>query len=178
MKTGTLSPQTGARRVALIVLTALIASCGLLNGGQYVQVTAGIVREVVAADTETRFELEGGQTVIVASTTEYLGGTSPQLGELLLAGTQPERWVYRARPVGPIPDDPSPMCYEVIGETTANATQVFKTVHDAARGDVVIVFPKAAAWSDLGSLETRNVLLGNMTCLNERGEAFEQRIGR
>lgn len=162
-------------------MAATVGACGLLNSvesGTYLPVTAGVVLAVVPLEAETRFELGDGQIVTVTSTTQYIGATSPQVGELLLAGSEPERWIYRARPVGPIPDVPSPICYEVIGDTRADATHILKTVHDAARGDLIIAFPKAEGWADLGSLETRDALLGDVTCLNERGEAFEQRIGR
>jgi len=144
----------------------------------YVPATAGIVREIVPDRSETRFVLDDGRVVSVASTTQYLGGTSPQLAELLLAGSEPERWIYRARPIGSLPNDPAPMCYELVGEARGTTTHVFKAVHDAARGDVVMAFRKTADWTDPGYLQGSDVLLGNVTCINSKGEAFEQRFGR
>lgn len=137
----------------------------------YVPDFAGVVerREVVGQDL--KFELKDGRVFSFRANGDYLGGTQPAVGDLLLSGAIPERWVYRATFIEPDVNLTPPDCYRIFGHARATATQVFQTVSDP-RGDVVMVFSKGAAWTDVGFVADTDTLMGVVTCINPRGEAI------
>ena len=156
------------------VLVISINACAVLAPSQapvlYVPDQAGIVAEKDTDGPGERYVLVGGKTVDVAADTIYLNG-DPEIGDLLLAGHEPSFWVNGARA-----GESLPACYPYFGQTRATATEVFKSLNDAMLGDVVIVFPKAEGWRDQGYVQNSDVLLGGTTCVNDRGEATEQRF--
>jgi hypothetical protein len=136
--------------------------------------TAGIVASRDTTGPGERYTLVNGQLIDVPAETKYVQG-GPGVGDLLLAGQRPTFWVNGARAANPVPLPEPADCYVYSGETRADATRVYKSMHDPVLGDVVIVFRKAAGWKDVGFFERSDVLLGGMTCVNEHGEAIEQR---
>jgi hypothetical protein len=149
-------------RLAAIALAVASSGCSLLSGQslpQYIPDTAGLMRSVEYSVQEHRFELDDGRVVTFPANDIHLGGTQPHAGTILLAGSQPVRWVYWAdlRPADAnlVP----PGCYIVFGPATMNATHVFQTVEDA-RGDVIMVFPKTADWTNEGYQEGSDLLAG------------------
>ena len=158
---------------AILLLAMAIASCTTPKPVTYVPDMAGVVKTRARVGTDLRFELLDGRVLIRPANGDYMGG-QPQVGDLLLAGSSPEPWVYRASPEGE-PNPNGPICYQVFGETRANTAQIFKRVADPTRGDLTIVFPKALDWHDVGA--SGDKLFGVLTCVNEDGKAFEQRFG-
>ena len=63
-------------------------------------------------------------------------------------------------------------CYIVFGPATMNATHVFQTVADP-RGNVIMVFPKSADWTDEGVENGTDQLVGaSGHCAVPQGGAF------
>ena len=163
----------------MAALGTLIVGCTILGPSQapsYVPEMIGIVSQSLRVGQNQRYELVDGRVLSVPTDMLHvLGGTEPQVDELLLAGSQPDQWVYRAPLMVPTPNGTPAECYRPEGRARANGTHVFMTVHDAARGDVIMVLPKAADWTDNGYLEGTDILLGDRTCVNPRGEALWHR---
>lgn len=132
----------------------------------------GVVRDRTLVDRDLRFEFVDGRVFTSLANMDYVGGSQPVAGDLLLAGHSPELWVYRAMPERQTPPN-EPICYALFGPTRINGTEIIKTVQDAAGGDFTLRFPKAPAWADFGSDGDR--LFGVKTCINEAGQAFAQR---
>jgi hypothetical protein len=135
--------------------------------------TVGVVKTRTVVGTDLVFEFVDGRTFSSPANMQYIGGSQPAARDLLIAGTVPGLWVYRATPEGQSHPE-RPRCYRLFGETHTEGAQVRKSVQDAALGDLIIIFPKAAGWTDVGSTGDR--LHGATTCINEAGEAFEQRF--
>jgi hypothetical protein len=161
-------------------MAVAVAGCSIwrtspsLGPALYVPDAAGVVvqRELVGKDL--RFELDGGGVVTFLANADYLGGSQPAVGDLLLTGATPQRWVFRATYLEPDPNLTPPDCYRIFGTATADATQVFQTVSDP-HGDVVIAFAKATGWTDVGR-DSAGALFGVSTCINPRGEATARLI--
>lgn len=170
--------RAGLRLFATLAIAAATAACTLTPGSPspapvvYVPETAGIVQDRELVGQQMRFRLADGRELTVPANLEYIGRAQPQVGDLLLAGTQPELWMYRATLLQAKPNVTPPGCYRLEGRATANATHVFKIVRDA-RGDVIIRFSRAADWTDVGFRDGTDMLIGVTTCINAQGEAFE-----
>jgi hypothetical protein len=158
--------------IVAAAIASLMVACASRPVPEYVPETAGVVTSLTLVGPDLHFELAGGGEFVSPANMDYLGG-QPQVGELLVTGTRPDLWVYRVIPEGQ-PKPNGPTCYQLYGETRATATDVFKTIHDAARGDLVLVFPKTLTWKDFGANGEK--LWGVLTCINEGGQAFEQRV--
>jgi hypothetical protein len=139
----------------------------------YVPETAGVVKTKTLVGKDLHFEFVDGRVFTSPANMAYIGGSQPQVNELLLAGSSPDVWVYRASPEGE-PNPNGPICYQLFGETHANAGQLFKRIHDPPRGDLTIAFDKVLNWQDVGA--SGDKLFGALTCINEDGKAFEQRF--
>ena len=164
------------RRLAAILLAVVVAGCSLwqaaptIGPALYVPNGVGVVEERELVGNDLRFKLKGGGVVAFLANADYLGGSQPAVGDLLLTGASPQRWVYRATYLAPDPNLTPPDCYRIFGTATADATHVFQAVSDP-HGDIVMVFPKAASWTDLG-LDSAGSLVGISTCINPGGEAI------
>lgn len=123
---------------------------------------------------DVRYTLDGGRQFTFPLNGIYLGGSKPRPGAILIAGSEPMPWVSWAelRAASVLTPDG---CYVLYGEATASPTHLFQTVRDA-RGDVAMVFPKSAGWTDQGLQSGTNQLAGGYTCLNPEGEAFHRGI--
>jgi hypothetical protein len=154
-----------------LVLTC--ASCLSRDLPRYVPDTVGVVKERTLVGNELIFEFKDRRTFRSPANMQYIGGSQPAANDLLIAGIVPGLWVYRATPETQSPPN-RPRCYRLFGETHTDGAHVRKTVQDATRGDLIIVFPMAAGWIDVGTTGDR--LHGATTCINEAGEAFEQRF--
>jgi hypothetical protein len=159
--------------LAIVLLATAIASCTTPEPVLYAPEMAGVVKTRTLVGKDLHFELLDGRVFVRPANMDYMGG-QPQVDDLLLAGSSPDAWVYRASPQGE-PNPNGPICYQLFGETRANAAQVFKRIQDPARGDVTIVVPKVLNWHDVGA--SGDKLFGVVTCINEDGKAFEQRFG-
>lgn len=133
--------------------------------------TAGLVTDVESVGADLRFTMEGGRVFTFPTNGIYLGGGQPKIGGILLAGTQPVPWVFWADLRPPTPNLTPEGCYVVFGRATMNATHVFQTVRDP-RGNVTMVFPKSADWSDEGVENGSDQFIGAGTCVNPQGQAF------
>lgn len=165
-----------SKRLGLIFATFVLvfgaASCRPPDGVVHTPEIVGVVRDRTLVDKELQFTLVDGRTFTSLANMDYVGGSQPVAGDLLLAGPGPELWVYRATPEGQTAPN-QPICYALFGPARLNGTEIVKTVQDAARGDFTLRFPKAPAWTDVGSDGDR--LIGVKTCINEAGQAFAQR---
>lgn len=165
--------MTANRLVSGFLVAALVQGCSLVAKPEpstvpYVVDTLGIV---VAKDTTgpgERYTLADGRLIDVPADGLYLTG-DPEIGDLLVIGLSPTRWLDGAR-------EGLPGCFPFFGSTRTDAAHVYKILRSAELGDVMVVFPKAATWIDRGHYEGRDELLGSTTCVNERGEATEQRF--
>jgi hypothetical protein len=90
-----------------------------------------------------------------------------------VSGVRSERWLYRIILRQSDATLVPPGCYAIFGRAKQNSTQVLQTVADPS-GDVVMVFPKTASWSDEGIVEGTDELAGIVTCINEQGQAFKR----
>lgn len=146
----------------------------------YVLGTAGIV---AVADTDgptQNYTLIDGRTIVIPDTVRLPGASDPEVGDLLLSGTQPVPWLHGLRAGVPQPLPEPADCYAIIGDTWTTPTHVLVSVNSAALGDGVIAFPKAAAWADVDYMQVvgTDQLIGVFNCINEHGEATEHRIGQ
>lgn len=173
------------RFCAVAVLLLTTSGCSLLVPGVpspaptlFFPDTAGIVASYDTAGPGGRYELTDGRTIRIPEGVRIVRSSDPEVGDLLLSGTQPVPWLTGARALDPKPIPEPADCYSFVGETRANATHVFKTVSDTAPEEVVIVFRKAPGWSDRGYFPDSDLLLGVYTCVNHNGEATEHRMGQ
>ena len=161
-------------RLAAIMIAVACGGCSLLSGSSqamYVPDTAGLVRQHEVVGQSIRYVLDDGRVLTFPANGNYIGGSQPRDGAILLAGTQPVPWVYWAALRAPDPNLTPPGCYVIFGRATMNATQVFQTVGDA-RGDVIMVLPKTGDWTDEGYENGTDLLVGVGTCVNPQGKAF------
>jgi hypothetical protein len=140
--------------------------------------TAGIVAGHDTDGPGSRYELTDGRAITIPEGVRIVSSSDPDVGDLLLSGTQPVPWLTGARALDPKPVPEPADCYPFIGDTRADGTHVYKTVTDPAEEELVIVFRKAAGWQDLGYFPDSDVLFGVFTCVNHRGEATEHRMGQ
>jgi hypothetical protein len=120
------------------------------GGGVYAPEVAGVVEAKAPQTDGLSYRLSSGASYLAAPDTDYLGGSQPALGGLLLAGTSPQPWVYwlslQPEQPGVVPPD----CYQITGDVSADAAHVYAKVHDAKLGDVTLALPKAPGWKDGG----------------------------
>ena len=160
------------------LLVAVVAGCSLVNPPTpapptYAVDIAGVVEERELVGQDFVFHLNGGRELTYASNANYLGGSQPTVGDLLLSGVQGERWVLRVTLRQEDPNLTPPGCYVLFGKATMSQTHVFQAVSDA-RGDVLLVLPKTRDWTDVGAIEGSNELAGVGTCVNSQGQAFHR----
>jgi hypothetical protein len=177
-----LAPLAGpaARATVLIALGAVVTACTLIVPGSepspspiaYLPETAGIVRERSLVGQDLRYELTDGRVFTVPLEAHFIG-RQPAEEDLLVAGSQPDRWVMHIRLVPPQPNVNPAGCFQLFGPARATAAQVYQGVDDSGTA-VEIVFPKAPNWTDIGYLEGSDRLRGERTCINDRGQAFER----
>jgi hypothetical protein len=163
-------------RFATTFIALTCWGCSLLSASSpastaYVPSTAGLVNDVESVGPDMRFILEDGRVFTFPANGNYIGGSQPRIGGILLAGTQPVSWAYWADLRAPSPNLTPEGCYIVFGRATMNATHVFQTVSDP-RGNVIMVFPKRADWTDVGVEDGTDQLIGVGTCINPQGRAF------
>lgn len=155
------------------IFLAVAAGCTPAEPVGHVPETVGVVKAQTLVGTDLRFELANGRVFTNPANFDYIGGSQPGVNDLLLAGSTPQPWVYRATPEGQTPPG-GPICYALFGPTRAVGAQIHKTVEDAGGGHFLLVFEKAPEWKDIG--RNGDELSGAKTCINEAGRAFEQRF--
>ena len=163
-------------RVAATLLSAFCWGCAPLPAPSpattpYVLDRAAVVSAIESVGPDLRFTLDDGRPFTFPASANYIGGSRPRIGGLLLTGTQPVPWVYWADLRAPSPNLTPEECYIVFGRATVDARHVFQEVFDP-RGNVIIVFPKRADWTDEGVENGSDMLIGVGTCLNPQGLAF------
>ena len=163
-------------RLAATLLSISCWGCALLPASSpasnpYVLDRAALVTAVESVGPDLRFTLDDGRPFTFPAAGNYIGGSQPRIGGLLLTGTQPVPWVYWAGLRAPSPNLTPEECYIVFGRATVDARHVFQTVSDP-RGNVIMVFPKRADWTDEGVENGTDQLIGVGTCLNPQGLAF------
>jgi len=170
-----ISARAAVRASAVVALGAVITGCTPFASGrppEYVPEAVGIVRERELLRQDLRYELTDGRVLIVPLDAHFIG-RQPAEDDLILAGSQPDRWVMHIRLIPPQPNVNPAGCYQLFGTARATATHVYQIVNDSGT-DVEIVFPKAPNWSDIGFLGESDRLRGERTCINDKGEAFER----
>jgi hypothetical protein len=165
------APQWFAATVAAFVLVFGVAACKPRDAVVHTPEIVGVVRERTLVGTDLRFKLVDGRVFSSPANTDYVGGSSPFVDTLLLAGHSPELWVYRAIQERQAPPNAA-ICYALLGPTRMSGGAIIKTVRDPRRGEFTLTFPKAPVWTDFGNEGDR--LFGLKTCINEAGEAFAQ----
>jgi hypothetical protein len=158
----------------MVLLAIAMAGCTAREPVVLEPDTVGVVQTRTLIGKDLHFELADGRVFVSPANMDYLGGSQPQVGDLLLAGTSPDLWVLRVTPETQSPNPERPLCYRLYGQTRASGDQVFKSFDDPARADLAIVFSKALNWRDVGANQEK--LFGALTCINAAGEAFEQRF--
>jgi hypothetical protein len=170
-----------------MALAALVASgCSVFSSTQpspapvYVLEIAGLVASIDTVGPGTRYELGDGRVVSTEGGVRMPGSSDPDIGDLLLSGTEPARWLHGLRALDPKPVPEPSACYVIVGETRTMSTHVLVSVHDALLGDGFIAFKKAPEWVDdaVVTVDGSNVLMGVFNCVNERGEMTEHRFGQ
>jgi hypothetical protein len=158
------------RTLTLAVLACIVGACTSPEP-PYAAETVGVVQSKEPVPNGLSYRLTTGETFVAPGDSTYLGGSQPQVTELLLAGTKPRSWVYRLalqpERAGVIPAG----CFYIGGDVRADSSTVYAKVHDAAVGDVTLAFPKAEVWTDGGFISS-DVLAGTLTCINDHGQAF------
>ena len=134
---------------------------------------AGVVKHRELVGQNLVFELEDGREFSFVANADYLGGSQPTEGDLLVSGVRGERWVYRVmlRQTDETVDPRG--CYAIFGRATQSSTHIFQAVADP-QGDVIMSFPKTADWSDAGVIDGTDELAGVATCINREGLAFHR----
>jgi hypothetical protein len=163
-------------RLAATLLAISCSACSFLPASSptptaYVLDRAAVVAAVEIVGPDLRFTLDDGRPFTFPAAGNYIGGTHPRIGGLLLTGTQPVPWVYWAGLRAPSPNLIPVECYIVFGPATVDARHVYQTVSDP-RGNVIMVLPKRADWTDEGAEDGTGQLIGVGTCLNPQGLAF------
>jgi hypothetical protein len=155
-----------ARWITWTVLAVVLAGCGGVSipGDLRTPSVAGVVDEVTRLpDGGVTYRLANGKTAEIASQRDILLGGDPLVGELLLAGTDPDgsQWVAGVS-LSNAPDRP-PGCFLVPGRGRLNADWIETT------GGFRL--PKAAAFRDARARPEDDFASDQgVFCLNEDGE--------
>ena len=152
-------------------LVAFLGGCNAPPPTGHSPETVGVVKARTLVGKDLRFEFSDGRTFTSPANFDYVGGSQPSVGDLLLAGTAPELWVVRASPERPMPPV-DPVCYALFGKTRLVGNKIYKTV-DAVSGTFTLALDRAQGWKDVG--RNGDELVGARTCINAAGQAFEQR---
>lgn len=162
-----------ARGIVVALLLAVVTvGCATREVVTHQPETVGVVETRTLVGRDLVFEFTDGRVFSSPANMDYVGGSQPNTDDLLLAGSIPELWVYRATPEGQSPPN-RPLCFQLFGTTNEMGPQIVKTVLDP-RGEFTLVFPKAPDWVDVG--RSGDQLHGALTCINEAGHAFEERF--
>ena len=112
----------------------------------------------------------GGRALSTPLATRTLG-VQPDVGALLLSGTDPEPWLVAIQPRPTTAGDFVPAgCFSVPGRARSDGRTLFLHVDDA-RGAIELAVPVAAAWVEPKHRDASDELTGTVTCLNDRGQA-------
>ena len=105
---------------------------------------AGVVVRVDGSDTVATMTLVDQQTVDVTPNRRALGGAWPDLGDLLIAGDSPARWLDRAPPItgSNVPIG----CYGLVGDAFGVEGSVL-VGREAPEGDVFVLLRRLAIGS-------------------------------
>lgn len=182
-----MAPSLNLRATGLVALIILaVGGCSLFPSpapslaSLYVPDTAGIVASVETGESSLVYTLTNGQTVTIPNGAPRPAASDPEVGDLLVSGTQPALWVDGLAALDPVPVPKAASCYVLVGKTRESPTALFITVHSAKLGDSVVVYRKAPTWQtpEWMKVAGSDELLGVFNCINERGEATEHRIGQ
>jgi hypothetical protein len=165
-------------RFAAIALAVMVSACSLLPppspaAAPFVPDMAGVVQQRALVGQNLVFKLEGGREFTFLANADYLGGSAPTEGDLLVSGVRGERWVYRVMLRQPDATLVPSGCYAIFGRARQDSTNLLQTVRDPD-GDMIMVFPKTADWGDEGFVGGTDELAGIVTCINEQGQAFKR----
>jgi hypothetical protein len=164
--------SAGLGPAVLLVLMTGVAACTTATPSvsTYQPTIAGVVasRDLVGADLVYRFT--DGRTFSIPVATRTFGA-QPDVGALLVSGTEPEPWLIAIEPRPRSANDfVPPGCFELWGRARSTGRSVLLRVDDA-RGQVEIEVPEAASWVEPKHREGSDELIGTLTCLNNQGQA-------
>jgi hypothetical protein len=144
----------------------------------YLPEIVGIVVELDTAGPGTRYELRDGR-VVTSTGLRKPGSGNPDVGDLLVSGSQPAAWLHGLSALNPVPAPEPADCYWIVGTTWTSGMNIFVAVHDAALGDALISFAKAPDFRNFAAQDDdSDRLLGVFNCVNELGQVTEHRFGQ
>jgi hypothetical protein len=161
-------------RLGAIVIALMSWGCSMQPdpGTLHIPDTAGLVLQSQVVGQDYRLTLDDGRTLTFPVNGNLIQGKQPRVDTVIVAGTQPVRWLFSADLRSALGGGVPPGCYVLLGDARMNETHVFQTVRHV-KGEVVMALPKTGDWSVVAlRLDVPDGLAGAGTCINPLGQAF------